>query len=107
MGMRIDKARRDNAPARVNDLYVASVLLDLIARPNLLDFAIAHNHSAVANDRELRHLWPNSWAPWSRQRDKLRRVKIGERSHEQLFAAIFRTGPTARPAVAPTPVCFQ
>ena len=51
----IDKSRQYNSPSEMDDLRIARLLLDLIARADDVDLAVANQHSTVANDREIGH----------------------------------------------------
>jgi hypothetical protein len=79
--MRIDESRHHNAPARIDNFCVATILFDLIARTDSLDLAVTDEHSAIPNDPELRQLCPDARALWSGQRDELRRVQNGKGTH--------------------------
>jgi hypothetical protein len=76
--MGIDESRHYNSPPHINNFCVANILFDLIAWTNSFDLAVADEHSAVANNREFRHLRTNARALCSRQRDNLRGVEDGE-----------------------------
>jgi hypothetical protein len=78
MRMRIDKARQYNTPASVNDLSSARFLFDLIARTDTVDFAVANQHSAIADNCQLGHFGPDAWLCRTSQRDQLRDVKNGK-----------------------------
>ena len=52
----IDKSGQNNAPNGIDNLRVACLFLDLVAEANDIDLAIADQHSAVANDRQVGHL---------------------------------------------------
>jgi hypothetical protein len=54
MGVRIDESRHHNASARIHNFCVANILSDFITRTDFLDFPIADEHSAIANDPERR-----------------------------------------------------
>ena len=80
MRVRIDKSRQQNdAPFCIDDLRIARLLLDLVARTDDVDLAVANQHSAIANDRELRHFGADARPFRTSQRDKLRRVKKSDR----------------------------
>ena len=55
MRMCIDKSRQYNSPSCIDNLRVARVFPDLLTRADDVDLAVANQHSAVANDREVGH----------------------------------------------------
>jgi hypothetical protein len=52
--MRIDEARHHDPSVRIHNFPVTDIRFDLIARTDSLDLPVADEHSAVANDPELR-----------------------------------------------------
>ena len=84
MRMRIDESRHYNAAARIHNFRVGNILFDLIARTDSLDLPVADEHSAIANDPELRQPCPGARAVRSGQSNKLRGVKDSERTHDSL-----------------------
>jgi hypothetical protein len=58
--MGIDKPRQHNAPASIDNLRASRFFLDLVALSDDVDPAVADQHPAIANDRELGHFATNS-----------------------------------------------
>jgi hypothetical protein len=69
MRVRIHKSRQHNTPSGVDNLRVARVLLDLIARRDRSDLAVTNQHSAIGNDCQLAHFRANARSLRSSQRD--------------------------------------
>ena len=80
--MCIDKTRKNNLAACVDNFCVGCVLLDFIAGSDAVDLSIANAHAAVANNREVGHLSANARPFRARQRDQLCSVKDRERVQE-------------------------
>jgi hypothetical protein len=78
MRVRIDESRHYNAPTRIDNFFVANILFDLSARTDFIDLAVVDEHSAIANNREFRHLRTNARTLWTGQRDNLRSVQDRE-----------------------------
>jgi hypothetical protein len=76
--MRIDESRQYNTPACIYNFRVANILFDLVARTSFLDLPVANEHSAVANNAQLRQLCPYARSLWSSQGDQLRSVQDRE-----------------------------
>ena len=76
--MRIDESRHYNAPTGIHDFRVGNIPFELIARTDFLNLPVTDEHSAIANNPELRQLCPNTLALRSSQRNELRRVQDGE-----------------------------
>jgi hypothetical protein len=78
--VRVNEARRQDAPARVED-FARRIYerLDLFARADLFDQPAAHEHRAALDDCKLAHLTSNPRPSRPRERDELRAVDDGER----------------------------
>ena len=55
MRVRIDESRQDHATSRIDDFRaIRQLLFDFVARTDCDDHAVAHQHAAVTDDRQLR-----------------------------------------------------
>jgi hypothetical protein len=67
--MRIDESRDHNVSTGIHDFCITNILFDLVAGTDSLDLSVADEHSALANNPELRQLCPYTRALGSAQRD--------------------------------------
>ena len=75
VGVGIHEAGRHHSASGVDDLgVVGETGFDLAARSYRFDLAAADEHGSVADDRQLAHLRPYTWAVWASQREQLRAV---------------------------------
>src|SRR5206468_11526922 len=84
MCMRINKSRKNDFPASIDNFRVACLLLDLTTGADELDSAVANQQSTIANDPELRQLRTYARPPRASERDQLRSVKNSQCLHDLL-----------------------
>ena len=77
MRVRINKSRQNNATTNIDNLCFASALFDFVAWADDLDPAIADQHSAIPNNREIGHFLTGAWSLCAGECEQLRCVKNG------------------------------
>src|SRR4051794_4313250 len=82
MRMRIDKARQNNAAARINNLRVSvRASFDLFRSRDTRNDSVAHEHPAIGDNPELTQLAADAWPFRPGKRDELRRIENGNVFH--------------------------
>src|SRR5581483_998056 len=82
--MPIDKSRQHNFSAGIDDFSVTGFAFDFCTRPDQLDFAVADENSAIANDSKFRKFRTHARSLWTGHCDQLRSVKNGQWLHDLL-----------------------